>query len=161
MSVSDDRAADEVYLRALNLLARRDHSVAELRRKLLARGFPASRVEEALGRLTLGGYLDDRRFAERWAESALASGRFCGARLALELQRRGVSREVAAEAVGVAAAGHSEEQLLADVMAKRYAAFDPRGASLKERRRVYDYLLRHGFSPAVVKGFFSGNGDNG
>ncbi|HZV81546.1 MAG TPA: regulatory protein RecX [Geobacteraceae bacterium] len=160
MSGSDVSGADETYQRALSLLARRDHSQAELKRKLVAKGFSSGHVEDALERLTRQGYLDDRRFAQRWAESALRSGRCFGTRLLLELQRRGVSREVAAEAVAVGAAEHSERQVLADVVAKRYVEFDSRKASLKERRRVYDYLLRHGFSPAAVNEYFRGNDED-
>jgi regulatory protein len=159
LSGSDGQSASETYQRALNLLARRDHSVAELRRKLLAKGFPAARVEEALETLVRQGYLDDRRFAERWAASALASGRFVGSRLLLELLRRGVDRETAGAAVAAAGADHGERQLLASVAAKRFADFDPENAPLKERRRVYAFLLRRGFSPAAIKAFFGGSVD--
>ena len=160
LSGSDAPEADVTYLRALNLLARRDHSQAELKRKLIAKGCPACQVEDALERLLRQGYLDDRRYAERWAESALRSGRCFGGRLLLELQRRGVPREVAVEAVAAAAAEHSERQVLAGVVAKRYASFDPAGSSLKERRRVYGYLLRRGFTPAAVKEYLNGCEDD-
>jgi len=154
LSGSDAPGADETYLRGVNLLTRRDHSRAELKRKLLAKGCSSPCVEEALERLARQGYLDDGRFARRWAESALAGGRCVGARLLLELQRRGVSREVASEAVAAVSAEQSERQVLAGVVAKRYAGFDPRKAPLQERRRVYGYLLRRGFSPAVVSEYF-------
>lgn len=160
MSGSDVPPADGTYQRALNLLARRDHSRAELKKKLVAKGCPVGQVDDALERLTRQGYLDDKRFAERWAESALASGRCFGVRLLLELQRRGVSRDVASEAVAAATVGHGERQVLACVVAKRFAAFDPEGASLKERRRVFDYLLRRGFSPTAVKEYLSGSDDD-
>jgi regulatory protein len=159
LSGSDGQSATETYQRALNLLARRDHSVAELGRKLIAKGFPPARVEEALETLVRQGYLDDRRFAERWAESALASGRFVGSRLLLELLRRGIDRETAREAVAAVGADQSERQLLATLAAKRFATFDPAHASLRERRRVYAFLARRGFSPAAITAFFGGMGD--
>lgn len=159
MNASDGKPADEVYLRALNLLARRDHSVAELKKKLVARGFPAAPVAEALERLTGQGYLDDRRFAERWAESALRNGKGYGVRLLLELQRRGVAREIAAEAVSGAAAEQGEQQLLAAIVARRFAAFDPADATLNERRRVYAYLQRRGFSLAAINEYFRSKDD--
>ena len=43
------------YQRALGRLARRDHSVAELRRALAARGHEADEVEAALERLRRDG----------------------------------------------------------------------------------------------------------
>jgi len=60
------------YQRALRRLARRDHSVAELRRALLERGHDAVEVEAALERLRGERYLDDAGFAERFARSRLA-----------------------------------------------------------------------------------------
>jgi len=159
LNASDGQPADEVYLRALNLLARRDHSVAELKKKLVARGFSAGLVAETLERLTGEGYLDDRRFAERWAESALRNGKGFGVRLLLELQRRGVARDVAAEAVSGAAAEQGEQQLLAGIAAKRFAAFDPAAATLNERRRVYAYLQRRGFSLAAINEYFRSRDD--
>lgn len=154
MSGSDRAAPDELCQRALNLLARRDHSVAELRRKLLAKGGAEAVVSDLLERLCRQGYLDDRRFAERWAESALRSGKGFGGRLLLELQRRGVDRETAAGAVAEAAAGHGERQLLAAVVARRFSSFDPASAPRKERQRVYAYLQRRGFSIAAIMGYF-------
>lgn len=160
LSASDEHPGGEVYQRALNLLARRDHSTAELRKKLVAKGFPAPTVETSLEKLVRQGYLDDRRFAERWAESALRNGRFVGSRLILELQRRGVEREVAAAAVAAASVDHGERQLLASVVEKRFAAFAPGSATLQERRRVYAYLLRRGFSLDAVRAYFGGSGDD-
>jgi len=155
LSGSDETAPDDVYLRALNLLARRDHSVAELKRKLVARGFSDILVADALERLRRQGYLDDRRFAERWAESALRGGKGFGVRLLLELQRRGIDRETAAEVVAGAASEHGERQVLAAVVAKRFSAFDPVNASQKERQRVYAYLQRRGFSLSAIRAYFS------
>jgi regulatory protein len=153
---SDSYSADEAYQRGVSLLARRDHSMAELRGKLLARGIPAPRVESALERLARHGYLNDRRFAERWAESALRGGKYVGSRLLLELQRRGVARETAEEALAAVSVDHGEGEVLAALVAKRYASFDPASATLQERRRVYAYLLRRGFSPGTIGGYLRG-----
>ncbi|HOP40860.1 MAG TPA: RecX family transcriptional regulator, partial [Geobacteraceae bacterium] len=60
---------------AVSFLSRRDHSEAELRRKLFAKGFPAEELDEAMARLRSAVYLDDRRFALGFAESAIRNGR--------------------------------------------------------------------------------------
>ena len=52
---------------ALKILAGRAHSAGEMREKLRRRAARAGDVEEALARLKDLGYLDDRRFAERFA----------------------------------------------------------------------------------------------
>lgn len=159
LSGSDRAAPDEVFQRALDLLARRDHSVAELKRKLVSRGFSDILVADTLERLNRQGYLDDRRFAERWAESALRSGKGFGIRLLLELQRRGVDRGIAAEVVAKASSEHGEHQLLAAVVGKRFSSFDPASAPLKDRKRVYAYLQRRGFSLSAISAYFSSNSE--
>ena len=86
--------AEKALACAVRALARRDHSVAEIERKLRDKKFPPAVTAEVVSRLEKSGYLDDRRFAERWAEAAVSSGRGYGVRLRVELMRRGVSREI-------------------------------------------------------------------
>ncbi len=156
LSGSEPVAGEQVYQRALALLTRRDHSAAELERKLSARGFTPEAIGEVLGRLTGQGFIDDRRFAGRFAESSLRSGRYVGKRLILELQRRGISRQIADEAVAEASAEQGESRVLAALLAKRFSSFDPSTASLQEQRRVFAYLQRKGFSIAAIRGGLSG-----
>ena len=81
MRSSEPSSPERAYLYALRLLTARDYTVARLREKLRGRDLDEADVEAALERLVSEGWLDDRRFAERFAESALASGRYYGPRL--------------------------------------------------------------------------------
>jgi regulatory protein len=139
---------------AIGLLARRDHGIAELERKLGARGFTASLVAEVIGRLTSAGYLDDRNFARKWAEWAVRNGKGYGPRLSLELARRGVPKEIIAEVLTDIRAGHDEEATLANLAARKFAGFDFSAASDRERRRVVNYLVRRGFSTSIILDYF-------
>lgn len=155
MNGSEKSALSDIYLRALNLLTRRDHTTVELQRKLMLRGFPAESVNDLLEQLTGKGYLDDRRFAERWADAAIRNGRGYGLRILQELQKRGISREIAAEAFAHAAVEYPEHDSLAAIVSKRFSAFDPARAPQKEKQRVYAYLQRRGFSIRAITGFFN------
>jgi regulatory protein len=55
--------AADVRRVAMDLLARREHSVLELTRKLQARGFEPQLVDAALQQLVADGLLSDARFA--------------------------------------------------------------------------------------------------
>ncbi len=139
---------------ALRLLTRRDHSVAELREKLAARGIDAGAVAEAVTRLTADGYLDDTRYAAFFAAAALRGGRGFGPRLKQELRRRGVSDEIIGETLVALADDYPEQDLLAQIVSRRFTVFDPGTASERERCRVFGYLQRRGFSLAAILAHF-------
>jgi regulatory protein len=135
---------------ALNLLARRDHSSAELSRKLVARGFAVEEIEAAISRLHALAYLDDRRYAEQWAARAVREGKAVGARLRLELRRRGIPPEIVEAAMAAAGEELDERQAIGELLNRRFAGFDPRAATQKEKRRLVSWFQRRGFSlPAI------------
>ena len=80
--------AASLHDRALRCLAQREHSRAELARKLGSLG-EADEVKAELDRLTELGLLSDARFADAYVRAKAA--RFGASRLRLELSRRGVS----------------------------------------------------------------------
>ena len=135
---------------SLRVLSLRDHSEAELRRKLKEKGYEQPQIEESVARLKLLGYLDDIRFARLFASSAMRNGRGYGGRLKLELARRGVAQETAAAVLAELGEEFSESELLAQMIARRFAGFDPALATEKERRRVIGYLQRKGFSLCAI-----------
>jgi regulatory protein len=74
----------------MDLLARREHSRAELRTKLLARAFDAEEVDAVISRLSEEGLVSDERFAEAFLSSRVRKGQG-PSRIRLELERRGVA----------------------------------------------------------------------
>lgn len=145
---------------AVRALARRDHSIAELERKLRERKISGTAAAAVIARLVQSGYLDDRRFAERWAEAAVRNGRGYGVRLRQDLARRGVSREIIEEVLAGIAAIHPEDDTLTALAERRFAGFVPGAASDREKRRVIAYLQRRGFSLAAILRYFRDADDN-
>jgi len=142
--------APTAYQRALRRLARRDHSVAELRRALLDRGHEPEEVEAALERLRRERYLDDAGYAERFARGRMANQGHGRLRVRQDLRLRGVERR-AVEAGIKGALREVDERALVDGLARRYwrqhAAVEP------ERRlpRLWAFLVRRGFAPGLVR----------
>jgi regulatory protein len=134
---------------ALRVLALRDHSEAELRRKLKAKGYEEA-VEEAVARLKELGYLDDARFARFFAASSIRNGRGYGARLKMELARRGVAGAIIQQTLAELFEEFGEADVLKQTIERRFAGFDPETASDKERRKVVAYLQRKGFSLSAI-----------
>ena len=74
---------------ALRLLGRREYSIVEMRRKLVARGFGAPQVDGVLGGLTDERLLSDERFAESFTRMRIERGQG-PIRIRAELRERGV-----------------------------------------------------------------------
>ena len=77
----------------MDLLARREHSVAELRAKLLARDYDATDVDQAVARLAEEGLISDDRFAEAFVTSRIRKGHG-PVKIRMELERRGVAGDL-------------------------------------------------------------------
>ncbi|HMR49369.1 MAG TPA: regulatory protein RecX [Arachnia sp.] len=134
---------------ALNQLAVRDRSAAELRRTLARRGVPDEVATEVLERLGDAGLVDDAAFASGLAASRLSYSMRGRHRIRQELAERGVSRE---EADQVLSQLDPEAELDA---ARRFAEKRARSMSGLERhvayRRLAGALARRGFPAGIVE----------
>ncbi len=131
---------------AVRVLARREHSVAELRHKLLHRGYEPSAVEQVLERLQEECLLSDRRFVETYVHSRRSKG-FGPLRIEAELRERGIEAELAAEGVEP---DHARWQaLMEQVRRKRFGAELP--VEYGERMRQARFLQYRGFSTASIR----------
>jgi regulatory protein len=131
----------------LNLLSRRAHSHAEVRRKLGRRGYGEEEVESAVLRLTELGYLDDRAFAEGHVRRrSTGLGRLA---LSAELAARGVDRAVADAALG----GLDADSQLASAirLAQRLFGRKTFSSYWEMLNSVGPKLMRRGFSPGIVR----------
>lgn len=147
---TEPQTAESAYQCALRLLAVRDYSVAKLQGKLLGRGVCDQDAEAVLARLQQEGWLNDRRYAERFAESALSSGRFYGLRLRMEMRRRGFGAGLADEVLG-ALEGHFDEAAeVRDIVCHRYPGFVFSSAPERDKRRIIGYLQRRGFGLSAI-----------
>jgi regulatory protein len=138
------------YQRALGRLARRDHSVAELRHALLERGHEEEDVDAAIARLRRERYLDDAGYAERFARSRMAHQGHGRLRVRQDLRLRGVERRTV-EAGIAGALREVDESSVVDGLARRYwrqhAAVEPH----RRLPRLWAFLVRRGFAPPLVR----------
>ncbi len=133
---------------AVQALAARAHSSAELRRKLRAKAERAGDVERVVARLKDCGYLSDRRFAETLASARLNNQGFGKTRVLRELRERRVAPSVAEKAVHDAYA-QVDETVLIEQYVERRILRGGRGGGLRDEKELasaYRKLLRAGFS---------------
>ncbi len=136
---------------ALDLLARREHSLAELRAKLAARGFPAEEVEGVVTALADKGLASNSRFLESFIASRIRKGQG-PIRIRAELRQRGIDGATADAALAEA---HDWRALARDVRTTRFGAEPP--ADIRDRARQARFLEYRGFTAEQIRASFGGN----
>ncbi len=131
---------------AMRLLARREHSRAELRGKLVGRGFENDSVEELLQGLEDQDLLSDERFAMSLIASRAETG-YGPNRIGLELRNRGVSEELAREALAKAEVDWGQQ--VTDQAVRKFGS-DP-AQTFPEWARRARYLERRGFGQDAIR----------
>jgi len=133
---------------ALRILARRPHSVSELKTKLGRRASSPADLTQTLGKLREYGLTNDRKFSEAFASARLQNqghGRF---RVLRDLRARRVAPEVAEDAISKTFQDVDELELVQQYLERKYRGRDLR-AMLQEEKTlatVYRRLRLAGFS---------------
>jgi regulatory protein len=124
--------------RALDLLARREHSRLELATKLGARGHDDAAIAAVLSQLEQEGLLSNRRFAQSFIRARVAKGQG-PVRIRLELAQRGIEegRDILGDA------DIDWDRLARAVRVKRFGPELP--ADYQERARRARFLQYRGF----------------
>jgi regulatory protein len=133
----------ELKGRALRLLARREHSRAELARKLAAEG-SHEEVQAVLDRLEQTGLLSDARFTEAFVSSRAA--RLGNARLRRDLRLKGIADELIAAALPAGA--ESEADRARAVRQRKFGAAPADRAGYARQAR---FLQSRGFAADIIR----------
>jgi regulatory protein len=137
------------YSDGLKLLSRRELSAADLRARLVDREHPSDEIDAAIARLIESGALDDRRVARAYARTASKIKGRGRLRVTRELQAMGIARDVIAEAVAEVF-GDLDERAMIDRAIQKKLRGGRKPATIQERARLYQFLMRQGFTPAAV-----------
>jgi len=143
---------DELYSYALNALARRMRSVAELKR-LLRRRVEAETelgdtlVELIVRRLKDQGYLNDTRYAAAYSSYRRDNEKFGVRRVVTDLKAKGVHGEVIDSAISSTYSEVDDERQARDYL-RRKRLHKPKDQ--KETTRIFRRLMRAGFGPKTI-----------
>jgi len=136
--------SDDLKARALRLLARREHTRAELARKLAPLAASPETLEALLVQLEARKHLSDERFAE--ARTQRLARKFGALRVRRELVAKGVARETAARFA--ADVEKSDFERARSMLERKYRA---PAAAPKEHARRARFLQSRGFSLDVIQ----------
>jgi regulatory protein len=138
--------------RALKLLSRREHSRAELERKLAEHEEEPGQLKRALDELQARGFIDEQRVLESVLHRR--AGRLGAGRIRQELQAKGLDAERVA--LAVASLRATEIERAREVWRKKFHALPHDAASRAKQAR---FLAARGFSGDVIRRVLGGEDD--
>jgi regulatory protein len=137
---------DELKARALRLLARREHSRAELAAKLAPHAGSPGAVEGLLDDLAARRLLSDARFAE--ARAHQLARKYGAARIRHDLRSKGIAEELLQRV----APPEGELERARAILERKYRA---PAATREERARRARFLHSRGFSYDLIRRLLS------
>ncbi|NUO39623.1 MAG: regulatory protein RecX [Gemmatimonadaceae bacterium] len=150
--IEAEAARLKVYDRALNMLAFRARSSAELARSLVRKGEPRELVDHAVARLQEQGLLDDAAYAQSFTRMKVLGAQQSRRRVQQELARKGVARTVTDAAISTVfeEEGVDQRAIVEQAARKKLRSLtklDP----VVQRRRLYAFLARRGYDSEDIR----------
>lgn len=148
--IVDEILTKRAKLRAMHLLQKMDRTKWELERKLQESGYPQVVVKRALEYVESFHYIDDKRYAAMYIQSQKTKkGK---ARIKMELMRKGISAELIAEVFSETENEIDTREAIRSLIEKKCSYSEEMDE--KEKRRLYGFLLRRGFSSSDILSVF-------
>ncbi|HET9425936.1 MAG TPA: regulatory protein RecX, partial [Gemmatimonadaceae bacterium] len=145
-AIGAEATVSRAYDRAMSMLAARGRASGELRRLLVRKGESAEVVAEVITRLTVAGFLDDASFARQFTRWKSGGAGLSRRRIEQELGRKGVDRQVAAEAVAETFLEENvDERAAIQAVAEKKLRTMAKLDEPTRRRRLYSFLARRGY----------------
>lgn len=137
-----------IFFCATALLARREHSVAELETKLSQKGYAATDIADVITECQRLGLQDNARFTESRCRIRIRQG-YGPRRIQQELINLGICREIIQECLG-----YNEEKWIThglEVWRKKYGEL-PETFAIEQKQK--QFLLYRGFEQATINAVF-------
>lgn len=132
-------------MKATDLLANREQSSTQLRRKLLLRRYDAAEVDEAIDKLKRYNYLDDEETCRQQFDNFWADGRLSVRQIVAKLIQRGFDKDFID---GLIPADTDEHELHAATLAltKKFKSTDDKNF----RAKAWQFLSARGFDGDII-----------
>lgn len=131
---------------ARRLLARKDYSCAEMRQKLMQKGYSLEEIENVLQKLSALQLLNDLRYAQRLANYYGGEKLWGSWRIKHKLQEKGICPKVTEEIIAQEEKSFPAEEKLKKFLEKKLKNRTLSDFSKEEMKKLTNQLYRLGFS---------------
>ena len=144
----------ECEAKTASLLANRDYSIGDLKRKLKFKKFGVQAIREAVHKYQTKGILDDKKYAAKVAGRLIREKPSGKHFLIAALQKKLIPRDLAEETVESIFQNEDIIALAVEALSKRWRQFGQFELEAA-RTKSYNYLSRRGFSYSAAKEAFT------
>ena len=152
--LSDDELKVKVYNSALRLLGYRMRSCAEMRKRLKQKEFPNDIIEEVIDRLLEINYLNDKEFAEAFANDKVKSKNIGPIALRREFVTHQIEPELLEKTFNIAYIKYPVDELIKKLLIKKKVKSKSK-LDQKMKKRIIDTLTRKGFNWSEISAVFA------
>ncbi len=138
---------DQMLLRMAGLCAGAEQCAADIRSKILKKGFSAAEAEKMVAYLIANKYIDDSRFARAYAVDKVRFSGWGRMKVRMGLRGKGMSDSIISQALGYIPENEYSEALQKVLMAKA-KSLDL--ADVKDRQKLYRHLASRGFESQLI-----------
>lgn len=138
--------------RAYSYIARRHHSVFEIKTKLRRKKYDNRLIEEILSELIAGKYLDDHEFADIFADENIRLKLWGRNKIKAELMKRGVESGTIDEVLNKKFPDGNDVTNAVELVQKKYRLLKDRTPDeMKLRQKLYSFLSSRGYDYETSK----------
>ena len=135
----------------LNLLGRRAHSKRELYQKIIKKGFDKDLCLYVLDELNESNYINDRDFAEKYADEKIKKGKSGINKIRTELIRKGIDKEIIHD---IESQYQSSDEIIDNIvyLSEKKLEFLKKKETDKRKikSKLYSHLLGKGFTSEQI-----------
>ncbi len=138
---------DQMLLRMAGLCAGAEQSAADIRSKILKKGFSAAEAEKMVSYLIANKYIDDSRYSRAYAVDKVRFSGWGRMKVRMGLRGKGMSDSIITQALGYIPENEYSEALQKVLLAKA-KSLDL--TDVKDRQKLYRHLASRGFESQLI-----------
>ncbi|MGG1551214.1 regulatory protein RecX [Paenibacillus ferrarius] len=147
-TIVQDEERNLGYVKALHMVGRRPHSLAELKRKLKEKGFESDIVAWVANKLVEQNYINDEEYAKMLTDHRVVSQKKGRHLIRHELQQKGIHKDVVKDSIESI---NPEDEYAAAFKIAQTKWKQTSGKTVDRKRKTAAFLMRRGYAGALVQ----------
>lgn len=138
--------------KAFSYIARRHHSIFEVRTKLRQKSYDKDLIEEIIRDLSANKYLDDYEFSSIFTEENIRLKLWGKNRIKAELMKRGIDQQIVSEVLHEKFPEGNDFDSAIELARKKFKTLTKRNLEEKKlKQKLYAFLSSRGYDYAISK----------